>query len=384
MTRPILGRAARADAANVSPTSPVRHTRARFSRDRGDDFLRVVQRRVAQYLSDQGKSRFDDGSIALKGAFYAAAALLFYGLVLCEVGPGWALVLFAVGFGTSVLLLAINVAHDAAHHALTPHRRLNSLLQTLSFTLLGVSAYLWQFRHLKSHHVFPNVNGCDIDIDETVFFRLTPNQPRRRHHRYQHLYAPIVYWFVGLHTVVYQDIVYLFKKRLANMTDIRHPWREYGVFVLCKLAYVALIFVLPIAVMDRPWWHIVLGVLIMSAAMSLVFVTLLIGTHFCEEARFPNPDADGRLPHGWATHALVTALDWSPTSKLANFLVGGANAHAAHHLFPTHAHIHYPAITRIIRETAAEFDLPYNRTTLPRMLASHFRFLRRMGRADIP
>lgn len=356
--------------------------RAKFSHDQGDAFFRTVRSRVAGYLADHGKSRFDDGTIALKGLLFGGLAATFYSLVISDGYPAWVLQLFAIGFGIATILLAINVAHDAAHHSLTPHRWLNNLIQTLLFTLLGANAYLWQLRHVKSHHVFPNVNGCDIDIDDTTFLRLTPNQRRRWYHRYQHLYAPFIFWLVDIHTVFYQDFVYLFKTRLANMLDIRHPRREYAIFLLSKLGYVAVIFVIPYAAMDRPWWHIVVGALVMTCAMSLIFVTLLIGTHFSEETAFPKVRGDGRIPHSWATHAMVTSLDWNPTSRLANFVAGGANAHAAHHLFPTIAHVHYAPITRIIQQTAQEFGVPYNETSLWKMVASHFRFLRRMGRED--
>lgn len=56
------------------------------------------------------------------------------------------------------------------------------------------------------------------------------------------------------------------------------------------------------------------------------------------------------------------------------------NAHASHHLFPGVSHAHYRAIARIIEDTAAEYGVPYNKLTLPGIVASHFRFLRTMGR----
>ena len=164
------------------------------------------------------------------------------------------------------------------------------------------------------------------------------------------------------------------------MLNIRHPRHEYAVFVLSKLGYLAVVFVIPFTVMDRPWWHILIGALVMTSVISVIFVTLLIGTHFSEETAFPQVQANGRIPHSWATHAMVTSHDWNPTSRLAYFFAGGANAHAAHHLFPTVAHIHYVPITKIIARTAEEFGMPYNRTSLPKMVASHFRFLRKMGR----
>ena len=44
--------------------------------------------------------------------------------------------------------------------------------------------------------------------------------------------------------------------------------------------------------------------------------------------------------------------------------------------------IHYVAITKIIQNAAWEFDIPYHQTTLPKMIASHCRFLRKMGQGE--
>ena len=42
-----------------------------------------------------------------------------------------------------------------------------------------------------------------------------------------------------------------------------------------------------------PWWQVVLGYLAMTASASVVFVFLLIGTHFSDETEFPAVDAAG-------------------------------------------------------------------------------------------
>ncbi len=360
--------------------TPVVRLRPIKFRDRDHGFYRSVRRDVNRYFEETGKSKYANGLVAAKGALFGFLTLGSYGAIMSNAFSPGVLLLFAILFGASSLLLAINISHDAAHDALTPNRRFNRVVHTLIFTLLGANAYLWQMRHVKSHHTFPNVNGCDIDIDHNTFLRLSPNQPKRSYHRYQHLYAPFIFWLVDIHAVFYEDFVYLFKRRLANMVDIRHPLREYVLFFLAKFAYVGLVPIAPILVLDLPWWQVVLGWMIMSFVMSVTFISLLIGTHFAEEIAFPEADADGRIDGNWATHALVTSLDWNPTSKLANFFVGGANAHAAHHLFPTVCHAHYVDITRIIQKTAREFGVKYNETTLLRMVASHFRFLKRMGR----
>ncbi len=361
--------------------APPEGKKIKFRQGNHAGFYRELKRRVNAHFEATGTTRFADRRLWRKAALYAAVTVLSYALILSNQFGAWELLLLANVFGIGALMLGINVAHDAAHDSLSPSTRVNRIVQILIFTLLGANAYLWRLRHVKSHHTFPNVNGCDIDIDHNVFLRLSPNHRRRWYHRFQHLYAPVIFWLVDVHTVFYQDFVYLFKRRLANMVDIRHPAHEYAVFVACKAAYVMIVAGVPMLVLDLPWWQVLLGAATMSFVASVAFVTLLIGTHFAEETQFPHFDRDGYIGHDWAEHALVTSVDWNPESRLALFIAGGANCHAAHHLFPTICHIHYIPISRIVEQTAAEFGLRYNRTTLPRLVRSHFRFLRAMARA---
>jgi linoleoyl-CoA desaturase len=363
-------------------SATVNVSKIRFRQGNHSDFHRTTRRRVREYFDAAGKSRFADRSIYAKGALYASLAATCYGLILFGGFGPWPMLGLAIGFGVLALLLSINVAHDAAHDALAPNRTVNRIVQTLSFILLGADPYLWRLRHVKSHHTFPNVNGCDIDIDSNFFLRLSPNHPRRWHQRAQHLYAPFIFWLVDIDTVFFKDIQYLFRHRLANMVDITHPRWAYAMFFVCKAAYLSIVMGIPLLVLPVPWWQVIVGWMVMSLVSSTVFVYLLIGTHFAEETAFPELDEDGIIDHDWAIHAMVTSLDWNPCSRLALFFGGGANAHAAHHLFPNVSHAHYIPITRIIARTAAEFGIRHNVTTLPRMVRSHFRFLRNMARLE--
>ena len=40
-------------------------------------------------------------------------------------------------------------------------------------------------------------------------------------------------------------------------------------------------------------------------------------------------------------------------------LFGGINYQIEHHLFPSVCHIHYPAISKIVKKTCKEFDINY-------------------------
>ncbi|MFO0850597.1 MAG: acyl-CoA desaturase [Gemmataceae bacterium] len=355
----------------------------RFRHEGDDHFYAVLKRRVAEHLRAGGRTGYADRLFWTKAALFGGLAVGCYALILSSPFPAWTLLPLAAGYGAAVILLGINVAHDAAHRTVSRRWWVNDLIQFGCFTLVGVNAYLWRLRHTRSHHVFPNVNGCDIDIDENLFLRLSPNQPWRPHFRWQHLYAPLAYVFVAVHTIVWQDFAYLWKRRLANMTDLRHPWHQYLLFGLSKGLYAGLTLGLPMWLLPVPWWQVLLGYLAMTATVSVVFVFLLIGTHFSDATEFPATTPAGDLPYTWAEHNLATACDWAPESFWAHFFVGGVNAHAAHHLFPKLCHTHYRAIVPIIAATAAEFGLPYHRTSLAGMIDGHFRFLRAMGRPPV-
>ena len=356
----------------------------RFEREPAGSFYRVAKERVDEYFRASGKSRQAGPLLAAKAALLVSLLAGSYTAILLQVWGPWSLLPLGLVFGFASLLLAINVGHDASHRVVARSPAVNHAIQRLCFVLVGVDGYLWRLRHIKSHHLFPNVNGSDTDIDENPFVRLSPNQPWRWHFQAQHLYAPLAYLFAALHTTVWGDFVYLSKRRLANMTDITHPPHEYVLFGVCKVVHFAVMLVVPLAVLDLPWWQVVLGFLVVNGCTSFLFVVLLIGTHFADLAEFPEPAADGSVGRTWADHNLATACDWSPHNWAAHFVSGGSNAHASHHLFPRVCHTHYPAIARIIEATAAEFGVRYNAVSLWGMVKSHFRLLYQLGRRPVP
>jgi len=368
-------------ARGTAPTLPAAPAapRIHFRPVSANGFFTTLRKRVDEHFKTTGTGHTGGAFIALKAAFYLGLAALLYALVLSGAFSEPITLALAIAYGVATILMGVNVGHDGAHNAVSRNAWLNKAALNVSFTLIGVDPHLWQLRHAKSHHIFPNVNGCDIDIDSNLFLRLSPNHPRRWYQRYQHIYAPFLYAIVGFQSAFVQDFQYLNKKELANLTNITHPRGFYAWFALRKAIYVALMFVIPMIALPFPWWHVMLGAFAANAAGSFVFVAMLIGTHFADEAAFPEPGADGAFEHDFATHALITSLDWHPQSRLAQLVAGGANAHAAHHLFPHMSHAHYVPVSRLIEQTAREYGIPYNRTTFGGLIRSHFRFLRRMG-----
>ncbi len=334
----------------------------RFAHRDTNGFRRALNARVDAYFAATGKSRFANRGFWIEAVLLTAVMLGAYAALLSNACGAWGSLALALVYGAALLVLAMSVAHDAAHAAVTGNGRIDDAIQRAVMGLLGVDGYLWRLRHNGSHHAFPNVNGSDIDIDENPVLRLSPNHPWKPHYRYQHLYAPFAYMLTLWDSIFVNDLKYLFKRDLANMRGIAHPRREHAKFWLFKLLYLTVNLVLPLAFVALPWWQILLGYAIVNAAVSLMFVVLLVGTHFSLEVDFPAPDAAGRLDTSWAAHALDTALNWSTKSRIAFHLTGGVNCHAAHHLYPRVNHVHYWALSCLVEDTAREHGLALSST----------------------
>nr|WP_282914348.1 fatty acid desaturase [Escherichia coli] len=139
------------------------------------------------------------------------------------------------------------------------------------------------------------------------------------------------------------------------------------------------------AVSDTPWllsdfsfMTILLTYLLSQLLASLIFVTLIIGTHWAK-GHTQLPPEEGKMPVGRLAHTFVTTFDWTPQPAWLGYWLGGINLHLTHHLFPHWHHRHYPALSRIIAQIASQQGLDYQLLTLADLLRLQQQFLRRMG-----
>ena len=83
----------------------------------------------------------------------------------------------------------------------------------------------------------------------------------------------------------------------------------------------------------------------------------------------------------WAIHQIKTTANFATKNKLVSWLVGGLNFQVEHHLFPKISHIHYPAISKIIKKACQDYGVEYIEYPKVRVaVASHVAFLRAMGK----
>jgi linoleoyl-CoA desaturase len=87
----------------------------------------------------------------------------------------------------------------------------------------------------------------------------------------------------------------------------------------------------------------------------------------------------------WSVHQVEATVDYARENRLLSWWVGGLNFQIEHHLLPRICHIHYRALAPIVEQTCQDFGVRYRANpTFRAAVASHFRWLRRLGKQSDP
>lgn len=343
------------------------------SRDEGSLYKRL-QKKTEDYLSRHGNK--GKQLLAFKSVTFLAIAVAGYSGIFLANGfvP---LLLCYVCFGGGLVLLGINIGHDAAHDCVTGNRKTDQRLFRFIFGIQGLNGYLWEIRHNHSHHPFPNVPGYDCDLETSELFCLSPDAEKKWFHRYQHLYAPVVYSLFSLISAYYLDLKMFFRKRLGNIIFTPSPRDWMGLWGY-KVLHLAIYVMIPAFFTSATGPQILLTYLCMHLILSFVISFVFFVSHHVEETEYVTTDQN-QVQHSWLETQVRATLDFHAGSRLAGFFFGGFNAHLAHHLFPSVSHVHYPALTAIIREELVEAGLKYNSSGFFPAVVSHLRHLKKAG-----
>jgi linoleoyl-CoA desaturase len=316
--------------------------------------------------------------VSIKGAVIGVWALASYvGLLLTH--TWWIGLPLALSLSFALAGVAFAVGHDANHGSFTGSHRWNRVLG-YSFDLIGASSYLWRTKHNTAHHSFTNVVGADDDIDQMPFARLAPDQPLKRHHRFQHIYLWPLYGLFTVRKHLGAEIAMATRGNVGGITRQPAPaGMDLFWFVAGKVGFWCWAVVIPL--FFHSWWVIALVFLLSSWVLGFVLATVFQLAHCVDEADFTTVEAlrEGEKV-GWAEHQVETTVDFAPGNKLLAWYLGGLNFQIEHHLFPKVCHVHYPRLARMVRETCAEHGVRHTtQPTLRKALAAHGRWLRMMG-----
>ena len=341
-------------------------------------FQLELRRRIDDYFRTTGRRQRDNWQMYVKSAILIAAFAGSYALLVFEARTWWQALPLAIVLGLSAAGIGFNVQHDGGHQAYSSRPWINKLM-AISLELIGGSSYLWRWKHVVLHHTYVNITGHDTDIDLGPLARLTPHQRRLAFHRWQHLYLWPLYGVLAIKWQLVDDFRKLISGRISNHPFPRPRGWDLVIFAAGKATFFTLAFGIPL-LLHSPgvvlFYYGVTGV-VTGIVLSVVFQV----AHCVEEAQFPLPKpGTERIEQSWAIHQAETTVDFARRSRVVTWLVGGLNFQIEHHLFPRVCHVNYPALSRLVEGTCRDFGIRYAQHPSFRAgLASHFRWLRRMG-----
>jgi linoleoyl-CoA desaturase len=353
----------------------------RFLPEPKNGFYVTLKNRVHDHFIETQKSPYANFEAIVKAAFFTAIFISFYITILTVNLPFHLFALCWFFMGVFLILSAMSMVHDAAHGMISRKPIINSLLLHFA-NLVGGDGYMYKYKHTVSHHPYTNIYGFDIDLEQSKMVKVTPYSKSKARHRFQGIYMKLLYPFFILFWVLFRDFKYYNLKTMGG-GKTHHRKIHWIILFLSKLFYLFYMLIFPCLFVKIAFWKVLIGFLCMHLGSGVIAMFALLANHAVEDSLFILPDASGRINSTWGEHQLRTTDDYSPDSRIISFLFSGLNHHVAHHLFPKYCHIHYPAITKIVRQTAAEFGLHYRYNSITGGLASHFRLLKRLSQNSI-
>ena len=317
----------------------------------------------------------------LKAAVIVAlVGVSYWGLVISDTAPALRLISAAV-LVTSLIAVATSIMHDANHGAFSRHRWLN---RSVSYVAdgLGTSSWMWKYKHNVLHHGATNIEGVDSDIDQCPFARLSPGQPWRTWHQYQHIYLWPLYGFMALTMLLVSDTRNLATRRVGAQALRQDPSAGIVARIIAgKAAHLGVFVVLPL--LFNPWWAVLAFYLAMSWLVGFVLAVTFQLAHCVDSTA----TGDAEMPHqgsAFVAHQLRTTTNVASPVPIAGhafrWVVGGLDHQIEHHLAPRLPHTIYAAVSRNFRAACEAVGVEHRRHAgVWPALRSHLRWLKQMG-----
>ena len=344
-------------------------------------FSIALKNNVNHYFKDNGFSKKGDYKMFLKAIIMLSLYLVPFILLLTIPMHTFFAFLIAIMMGIGEAGFGMSVMHDAAHGSFSKKNWLNQVFSSTIF-LLGTNELNWKIQHNYFHHMFTNIYGYDEDIETAVVIRLSEHAPLKKYHQFQYLYAFLLYGLLTLSKLV-TDFGQLMRYNKLGITKERNlnPFNQYLKMIIAKMIYLFIIIGLPLMLTDFTLWQIIVGFVIMHVTAGMIMSAIFQMAHVVKGAQQPLPDSDGKINNEWGFHQLLTTSNFAKNNKFLCWYIGGLNFQIVHHLYPNVCHLHYPAISNIVEQTAHDFGYTCNiNPTFIDALFSHITRLKELGK----
>lgn len=356
-------------------------TLPKFKSAAGSTFSRELRANVEKYFREAKISKFATNALKFKAALLLITFFGAYTLILTVGMPVWTLWLLCVVMGLAKAGIGMGVMHDANHGSFSKNKWVNKLFGHTA-DVLGVSSNNWINQHNKLHHTYTNIYEHDEDVNGKGLFRFTQDAPRRKIHKFQHLYWTFFYGFLTLGWFFADIKAYKkYRDRGLNKSQGADKAKEIASLIFFKLFFVFYMIVVPTLVLDLAVWQVLIGVLTAEFVAGMILSVIFQMAHVVDKFDMENHDKfDGTTKDEWTVHQIHNTFDFAVKNKFLTWYCGGLNYQVIHHLFPNISHAHYPKLYEIVKETAKKHGVNYQEfATFREAFVSHLTFLRKLG-----
>jgi linoleoyl-CoA desaturase len=345
-------------------------------------FFKSLKTRVDEYFVETKLDPAGNGTLYIKGAIQILTAAAIYTLLVFFTPPAIIAIPLCLLLGVNLGVIGFNVMHEGGHQTFSKYTWINKA-SAYSLNMLGGISYFWKIKHNINHHTFTNIDGMDSDIDAKPFMRMHVEQPRYWFHRFQHIYWVVLYGISYVAWVFYEDFEKYFSGRhSANSTPKKLELKEHFIFWFTKIMYVLVYIVVPVLMVG--WLSTLIGFLLITFVTGLSISIVFQLAHVVEDTQFYSTrNQEGKNKQEWAIHQMNSTANFATGSKPLYWLLGGLNFQIEHHLFPRISHVHYPQVSRFVKEACRESNVAYiEYKSMFQAIASHLMHLKRLGQAD--
>jgi linoleoyl-CoA desaturase len=343
-------------------------------------FFDELRARTDKYFKDKKINPTGNYKLYTKTVVLVSVALTIYSLLVFGNLPVWASLLLCAALGCSFASIGFNVMHDGAHGSYSTNKHVNNIM-SYSLNLMGGSSYMWKVKHNVVHHTYTNIQGVDDDIAVGPLLRINEQQPRYWIHKFQHVYWVFLYGVTYFMWIFWMDFLKYFTNKVGSVPIRKMKLSEHIGFWLTKVIYLGIFLIIPAFTQGIIATLIGYGVVIFVCGVVIASIFQL--AHVVEGTSFPEPDpTSNKIEDEWAKHQVLTTANFATRNKVISWLCGGLNFQVEHHLFPKISHVHYPEISKIVRETCEDYNINYiEYPTLWSALGAHVRHLKTLGQA---
>ena len=356
--------------------------RLTFSKTDSAKFFKTLNKRVNNYFKENNIKRTGNWKLYAKAIIMFSLLFVPVALILTIDLPGFVQALLMVIVGIGMAGVGMNVMHDANHGSFSSKKWVNKLMGSSIYILAG-NVYNWQVQHNVLHHTYTNIHEHDEDLEAGRILRFSKHAKWHRFHRFQHYYSIFLYGLLTFNWAITTDFaqMYRYTKRRLSYGKFPNPFLNWSVLVITKLIYATVWIIVPLLVLDIAWWKVLIGFFVMHYVAGVILSVVFQLAHVVDHADMPLPEKDGTMKNSWAIHQLKTTVNFGTRNRIVNWFTGGLNHQVEHHIFPNISHIHYTKIAEIVKQTAREFNLPYNEyKTTRKAILEHFRHLKELGK----